>query len=231
MCADEGRIDDIRATEDDAHARLFKHTSPQLHAPCTTQMAFLFFTTTTKPNQNATTALWATVQRICKETGVGGRVVLHGRQQRNSKKESDEDEDDLLFLHRHDDEDVAIVRVVDCNIWTARATARLRAEHPYALISVEPSTASLSGFVVAVSEQTTHQRRLRLRVLLAMLVLATIVALGMMTASYQQQEEETITNCSSSSAAAAGAVPTWWWWPSTTANNSTDDHASPAAPL
>ena len=158
------------------------------------------------------------MQRICRETGVGGRVVLQGRQQRKSKKEPDEDEDDLLFLHRHDDDDVALVRVIDCNLWTARATARLRAEHPYALVSVEPSTASLSGFIVAVSEQTTHQRRLRLRVLLAMLVLAAIVAVGL-TASSSSRPEESCTSSSSS----------WWCaWPSNNNNNSSDDgHAGP----
>ena len=166
-------------------------------------MAFLF----AKPNPNAT-ALWATVQRICKETGVGGRVVLHGAQQRKSKQESDEEEDDLFFLHRHDDEDVALVRVLDCNMWTARATARLRAERPYALISIEPSTASLSGFIVAVSEQTTHQRRLRLRVLLAMLVLGTIVALGMAASS---PSSSSMYSCSWSS----------WRW------TTDDNHTSP----
>jgi hypothetical protein len=38
-------------------------------------------------------------------------------------------------------------------MWTARATALLRAESPHALVSVEGCVASLSGFVVVVHER------------------------------------------------------------------------------
>ena len=44
------------------------------------------------------------------------------------------------------------VRVIDCPAWTTRASAMLRLRRPSALIAVEPSTASLSGFAVSVSE-------------------------------------------------------------------------------
>ena len=44
------------------------------------------------------------------------------------------------------------VRVIDCPAWTARASAALRLQRPAALLAVEPSTASLSGFAVSVSE-------------------------------------------------------------------------------
>jgi hypothetical protein len=44
------------------------------------------------------------------------------------------------------------VRVIDCPAWTTRASAMLRLQRPAALIAVESSVGSLSGFAVSVSE-------------------------------------------------------------------------------
>jgi hypothetical protein len=45
-----------------------------------------------------------------------------------------------------------LVRVINCPVWSARATALLRVQRPTALIAVETSVASLSGFAILVSE-------------------------------------------------------------------------------
>jgi hypothetical protein len=51
------------------------------------------------------------------------------------------------------------VRVIDCPAWTTRASAALRLQRPAALLAVEPSTASLSGFAVSVSEPPPPMQR------------------------------------------------------------------------
>ena len=43
------------------------------------------------------------------------------------------------------------VRVFDCPLWPAHATAWLQLLLPDSLIAVEPSAASLSGFIVVIS--------------------------------------------------------------------------------
>ena len=51
------------------------------------------------------------------------------------------------------------VRVIDCPAWTTRASAALRMQRPTALLAVEPSTASLSGFAVSVWEPPPPSQR------------------------------------------------------------------------
>jgi hypothetical protein len=51
------------------------------------------------------------------------------------------------------------VRVVDCPAWTTRASAMLRLRRPSALIAVEHSVASLSGFAVSISEPPPPSQR------------------------------------------------------------------------
>ena len=140
-----------------------------------------------KEEEDLSTALWCSVQRICREIGVGGRVVLQGKVSLQQQQHDDDREGG--------EEELAVVRVIDCAMWTAQATARLRAEHPTALISVESSAMSLSGFIVVVSERApraAYRRRLRLRVLLAMLLLGAVAAAGTLAlgAAAAQQEEE-----------------------------------------
>ena len=153
-----------------------------------------------KAKEDLSTALWCSVQRICREIGVGGRVVLQGKVSLQQQQQHDDDRE----------EELAVVRVIDCAMWTAQATARLRAEHPTALISVESSATSLSGFIVVVSERApraAYQRRLRLRVLLAMLLLGAVAAAGTLAlgAAAAQQEEEAFFYCD-------GPGPAGWFF-------------------
>lgn len=42
------------------------------------------------------------------------------------------------------------IHVLDCHVWTAAATAVLHCECPHALISIESSALSLSGFAIVI---------------------------------------------------------------------------------
>ena len=66
--------------------------------------------------------LWPFAQRICRELG-SGTPVLQGD----------------------------AVSLVDCPMWSARASAALAAEHPGATLSVQPATYSLSGFTLTLA--------------------------------------------------------------------------------
>jgi len=100
--------------------------------------------------------LHARVQAICDETS-GGRALLSGG--------------------------AAVVRVIDCPRWTARATAMLRASHPDALLSIEPCSISLSGFLVRIapsssSTTTSSTTRRRCWAAVACCVVALLLVLG-----------------------------------------------------
>ena len=71
-------------------------------------------------------ALLNSVQQICNKI-TGGVPILH-------------------------DLSTPTVRVMDCVVWNIRASAKLRSLHPNALIGIEVSIASISGFVVIISE-------------------------------------------------------------------------------
>ena len=66
--------------------------------------------------------VWKTVLEICKQL-TGGRPVQNSN---------------------------GSIYVLDCNVWTASATAVLHCECPYALISIESSALSLSGFAIVI---------------------------------------------------------------------------------
>ena len=68
------------------------------------------------------------------------------------------------------------IRVIDCPVWTARATAMLRVHKPTALVAVETSVASLSGFIILISEPPPPMHRMPR--LLMLLVTLLCVLLG-----------------------------------------------------
>lgn len=90
--------------------------------------------------------LWKSIQRICDE--VGGRCAPCGKQNH--------------------------VRIVDCPMWTARASAMLRVSHPNALMTVESSAASLSGYVMLITEPLPPLHRIP-RILMAALGLLMVL--------------------------------------------------------
>jgi hypothetical protein len=121
-------------------------------------------------------ALWESANAICSEI-TGGRAMLFRK------------EGSLNPNHNHNNNNnnhgsqsgTHTVCITDCPMWTMRASAQLRKERPSALVSVEPSSTSLSGFTIFISEAlpakpnaTTTMMRLRMPVAVALLAIAVI---------------------------------------------------------
>jgi hypothetical protein len=138
------------------------------------------FSTTTAVNSNtlARLPLWEKVQRICDHTGGGRAVPQKGG---------------------------FTVRVMDCPMWTAHATALLRASSPHALVSVESCVASLSGFVVVVYERPDPPH-LCARVVMTVLV-GLVVVLGGTSMMQGMQDEQASTLFAGT---ARDALGSWW---------------------
>lgn len=111
--------------------------------------------------EEARLSLLACVQQICEH--VGGRAVAHGLNGR-------------------------IVRVMDCPMWTVRGAALLRASRPNALVSVESSIGSLSGFVVVISERARPPYAM-LRILAATLALMSVLVGSIVLLSGPQEAQ------------------------------------------
>ncbi len=86
-----------------------------------------------------------------------------------------------------------MVRVMDSPMWTARATALLRAERPHALVSVETCIASLSGFVVVISERADPPHLVH-RIAMTLLVGAAVMlgGTGMLRGMQDEQTGPTL---------------------------------------
>ena len=128
---------------------------------------------------DAALPLWERVQRVCDST-TGGRAVPQ--------------------------QGGWVVRVMDCPMWTVRATLMLRSNSPHALVSVEGCIASLSGFVVVVSERVEPPQRL-MRIFMAVLVGLLIVLGGTAVLHGIQAEEDRNNNSSASASSPSSGSP------------------------
>jgi hypothetical protein len=127
---------------------------------------------------DAALPLWERVQRVCDST-TGGRAVPQ--------------------------QGGWVVRVMDCPMWTVRATLMLRSNSPHALVSVEGCIASLSGFVVVVSERVEPPQRL-MRIFMAVLV-GLLIVLGGTAVLHGIQVEEDSSRASASSSSSGLPPP------------------------
>ncbi len=100
-----------------------------------------------------------------------------------------------------------VVRVMDCPMWTVRATSMLHAQCPRALISVETCVGSLSGFVVVVSEPT-EPPHLFLRI--AMIAAVGLLVLMGGSALVLGAQDDRSTPYPSVADAAREVLQRWW---------------------
>ena len=82
------------------------------------------------------------------------------------------------YFHRRMGKKMEVVYVIDCPAWTVQASALLRTSCPQAMLSVESSVSSLSGFAVVVYEegsgaQAWMERRLSMAIAVGVAVLAS----------------------------------------------------------
>ena len=76
------------------------------------------------------------------------------------------------------------VRILDCPLWPAHATAWLRVELPDALLAIEPCASSLSGFAIAIARPPPPLHRWP-RILLALGSLAFVWAVACILQPHQ----------------------------------------------
>ena len=106
-------------------------------------------TTTTTAQDNDAQQLWQAATRICAE--IGGQPVQWQR-----------------------GDAAPTVYITDCPAWTRRASALLRVARPRALIAVDSTHTSLSGFAVVLSEPPPPHQLLPRLLTVALVVLVLL---------------------------------------------------------